>query len=281
MSLKSSHYLYRIAAVVALCAAVGFGIACILAVTKGRQPEIQLYGVAAATFAWLVWLAKKRSKALQGEQTLVSRLTTEQFFDTFLQGPESVSGVGIKWNLGTCLISGVLAAALCLGTLILAQKGLWVIAGICGLLGAVVARSLVSILRQPERLHIGPQGLTDHSRFGVIPWAAIDKVSLVESHIKGVTKAMLHVKVDSIQPYLGRIGPVKRWLWTLDPAADVIPFPLQGHDVLPLSVFQVVRHFHERALPPGSISGEDNLYMVDRNGPRRNETSETLDTRSV
>lgn len=258
-------------AIFAVLAVIVFGII-------GLSPagnEVMPPGAAIAGIALLVGYivyAQRRSASLVKEEADRSREEADRVFERLRTSPPT-TGISLRWRARTYVLLVVMLIATAASAAVGWAERSSSLLIIGGLVFIWALKTLLARLAEPVVLRIGPAGIEDTSRFGLIPWQDIERVFLHEHEIKGTKTASLSVGVRDPGAYSRRLGPIAR-LWSRTETlgfGDDIRFPLQALDMAPLAVFRLIRAFHERALPAGALSGTDNFYQVDIEGGKLNQ----------
>ena len=267
MSLRAQRYLHTLGAIFAVFAAIVVGLIGISPVGKEVMPAAGFFAVVAALVGYVVY-AHRRTGALLKEEAESSRNEADRAFEQLSASPTLMTGVSLRWRARTYTLFIVVLVGAGAGGVAAWSAQSWLLLGLCALGFVWAAKNLLARLAEPEVLRVGPLGIEDKIRFGLIPWQDIQSVFLHEYEIKGTKAASLSIGVRDPKAYALRLGPLARFsrrAETLVPSDD-IRFQLQTLDMAPLAIFRVIRAFHERALPAGAIFGTDNYYRVDLEG---------------
>ena len=250
---------------VAFLAVIVLGILGIAAVNEDLMPQAGAsVGVAALLLGYVAYAQRRTSKLLREEATQ-SGEEADREFARLSQGPAMTTGVTLRWRPRTYLMHVLALALLGIGLAWGRFEESWIIVAFFAAPLLLLARALFGRLRSPEVLRVGPAGIEDEVKFGLIPWQDVESASLYEDELKGVKVASLTIGVKDPEPYVRRLGPLAR-LWlraeTLG-GSDAIRIQLQTLDMAPSTLFRIVRGFHERTLPAGAIFSLGNYYQVD------------------
>ncbi len=269
MSPRTRRYLHMLGTILALMVALVAVLVGILLLRNEPWVAMAYFAGAAALIGYIVY-AQRRSTALVDEEAKKLREEADQVFQRLHASPELASGVTLRWRTRTYVAFVVLLLGA--GAIVLWgwNARAWLPITLGGLVFAWAAKSLLARLAEPDVLLVGPSGIEDKIRFGLIPWQDIQKVFLHQFEVKGTKGATLSIGVRDAAAYLGRLGPFARLSLRADTLglSDDLTFQLQTLNMAPLVLFRAIRAFHERALPAGAITGSDNFYMVDLEGAR-------------
>lgn len=256
-------------AILALIVAVVAGLVGLFLLRK--EPMLAAgYLAAAAVLVSYVIYAQRRSVALVQEEAQRSAEAAERAFERLRSSPELTTGVTLRWRARTYVAFVLLLVASGAAVVWGWNERIWLALGLGAPIFAWAAKSLLARLAEPDVMRVGPAGIEDLIRFGMIPWQDVTKVFLHEYEVKGTKAADLSIEVRDPAAYLSRLGPLARLsrrAETLGLSND-LRFQLQTLNVAPGVLFRVIRAFHERALPAGAISGTDSFYMVDLEGAK-------------
>jgi hypothetical protein len=260
ISPRARRYLYMLGVVLAVFPLILFGF---VAITRGLDLlRAWHYAAIVALLGYIVY-AQRRTTALLKEEAEESRQEADRALAPLNMSATLATGLTLRWRARTYV--GLLIMLMVLGASAAWawSERSWLLLALCGLMLAWTASALLGRIREPEVLRIGPMGIEDTIGVGLIPWQDIKSVSLLQSEIKGTKTASL--SIDVREAYLQRLGPVARFRIRLDTLGfgDAIRIQVHTLDMAPLALFRLIRAFHERTLPAGAISGNDDLYMVD------------------
>ncbi len=242
------------------------------------MPPAGFFAAVAALVGYIVY-AQRRTVALVKEEAERSREEADRVFERLSASGTLMTGVSLRWRARTYVgFIVVLVAAGAAGVWAWSERS-WLLLALCGLGFAWAAKSLLTRLGEPEVLRVGPMGIEDKIRFGLIPWQDIESVSLHEYEIKGTKAASLSIGVRDPKAYTQRLGPLARLSLRADTLgfSDDLRFQLQTLDMEPLSIFRVIRVYHERTLPAGAIFGTGNYYRVDLEGAKMKKVMAELE----
>lgn len=278
VSPRGRRYLHMLGAIVAVFAVLVLGI---IALASAGRNVIALAGSIAGIAVLVAYIlyAHRRTNALLKEEADLSREQADRAFEQLKASQALTTAVSLRWRARTHVAAIVLVIATAGGAALGWAKGLWLLLVLSGLGFILLVKTLLGRFAEPVVLRIGPTGIEDLGRFGLIPWQDIERVSLHEYEMKGTRAASLSIGVRDPVAYSRRVGALARfWLRaeTLG-IGDEIQFQLQALDMAPPAVFRVVRAFHERVLPDGALSGTDNFYQVDIEGAKLNELMAELE----
>lgn len=179
------------------------------AVGKELMPALGYFVAVAALIGYIVY-AGRRSTALVEEEAQQVREEADRVFHRLDASPELTGGVTLRWRARTYVAFIVLLLAA--GAVVVWGWGArpWLLLALGGLTFAWAAKSLLTRLAEPDILLVGPSGIEDKIRFGLIPWQDIEKVFLHQFEVKGRKGATLSVGVRDPAAYLARLGPIGR-----------------------------------------------------------------------
>jgi hypothetical protein len=277
MNHRARRYLHMLGTVAALLALVVLGFAGLWFAAQKVMPPAWFFAAVVALIAYVVH-AHRRTNALVKEEANLSREEADRVFEQ-LRPEAFTTGISLRWRARTYVISIVVLAGTGAGAALGWAERSWLMLGLCGFMFLWVAKSLLARLAEPDVLVIGPTGIEDKVRYGLIPWQDIENAHLHEYEIKGTKAASLSIGVRDPQVYSQRLGPLARFSQraeTLGISKD-LRFQLQALDMAPLAVFRAIRAFHERVVPAGAIDGTDNCYRVDAEAARLKEVLAELE----
>jgi hypothetical protein len=220
-----------------------------------KEPWVAMaYFAVAAVLIGYVLYAQRRSTALVEEEAKQAREEADQVFRRLHASPELASGVTLRWRARTYV--GFIVLLLGAGAVVVwgCNAREWLPITLGGLMCAWAAKCLLARLAEPDVLLVGPSGIEDKIRFGLIPWQDIQKVFLHQFEIKASKGATLSIGVRDPAAYLARLSPLGRLSLraeTLGLSND-LDFQLQTLNMAPLVLFRLIRAFHERTLPAGA-----------------------------
>ena len=269
MSPRARRYLHMLGAIFALLAAIVLGLLGVSPMGKELAPPAGFFAASALLVAYVAF-AQRRATALLKEEAERNRDRAERAFHELSAGPALTTGVSLRWRTRTYVLSIVMLLGAAAGAALGWSEGAWVVAGGSGLAFAWIAKALLARLAEPEVLLVGPQGIEDRMRYGLIPWRDIEGVIFQEREVKGTKVATLSLDVREPEAYLQRLGPLARLSRRAEVLGldDDIRLQLHGLDMAPRAVFRLIRAFHEKAVPAGAIEANDNLYRVDVEGAK-------------
>jgi hypothetical protein len=260
MSPRARRYLYMLGVVLAVFPLILFGF---VAISRGLDlMRAWHYAAIVALLGYIVY-AQRRTTALLKEEAEQSRQEADRVLAPLNLSATLATGLTLRWRTRTYV--GLLVALIVLGASAAWawNERSWLLLALCGLMLAWTARALLGRIREPDALRIGTTGIEDTIGVGLIPWQDIKSVSLLQSEIKGTKIASL--SIDVREAYLQRLSPLARFRIRLDTLGfgDAIRIQVHTLDMPPLALFRLIRAFHERSVPAGGISGNDQFYMVD------------------
>jgi hypothetical protein len=265
-------------AIFAVLAVIVLGMIGISPAGKEVMPPVGFFVGIAVLVGYIVY-AQRRATALVTEEANLSREEADRAFERLSATPALTTGVSLRWRTRTYVGLIVVLVATAAGAALGWAERSWLLLALSGLMFMWAAKTLLARLAEPVVLRVGPMGIEDTFRFGLIPWQDIESVSLGEYEIKGTKAATLSVGVREPGAYWRRLGPVPRFRLRAETLgfSDDMRFELQGLDMAPLALFRLIRAFHERLLPAGAISGTDNYYRVDLEGGKLKEVIAELE----
>ena len=269
MTPRALRYLHSFGAIFALLAAVALGLIALSPAGRALMPPVALVGAIVLLVGYVLY-AKRRTTALLQAEERQSHEEADRAFAELSATPALTTGVALRWRARTYVLTVFVLLVGATVAVLGWSEGAWVVAAGGGLMFLWVAKTLLGRLAEPEVLLVGPQGIDDRMRFGLIPWQDIDGVFFQEREVKGTKVATLSIDVRNPEAYLQRLGPLARLSRRGEMLGfdDGIPLQLHGLDMAPRAVFRLIRAFHEKAVPSGAIEGNDNLYRVDAEGAK-------------
>jgi hypothetical protein len=229
------------------------------------MPKAGVFAAIVLLLLGYVVYAHRRTKALLNEEAARSREETDRALERLRKSPLQASEVKLGWRVRTYVIFIAALIGAGAGAALAWSERSWPWLALSGSIFAWAAKALLARVRDPAVLRVGPVGIEDKIKFGLIPWQDIQNVFLEEYKIKGTKVAMLAISVRDPREYSRRLGPLVRFWFRLDTlvSSDAIRLPLQTLDIAPLALMRYVRAFHERAVPAAAFSGADNYYVAD------------------
>lgn len=262
MSPRARRRLYTLGAMLAVFALVPLGFVA----TSPAGGDLMHGGYFAAIAALLGFIvyAQRRAAVLLKEQEEQSREEAERALE-LLNATGMTNGVTLRWRARTWLLVIIALLVTGAGAAWGWSERSWLTLVTSGLMLAWAAKVFLWRVGEPEVLRIGAAGIEDNTGLGLIPWQDIKSVFLHESAIRGTKVAGLSIGLQDPGAYWRRLGPITRLRHrdTLFGSSDAIRIQVHTLDMAPPALFRVVRAFHERALPPGALSGRDKFYGVD------------------
>jgi hypothetical protein len=275
---RARRYLHTLGAIFAVFAVILLGMIGISPVAKELMPPAGFFAAIAALVGYIVY-AQRRTVALVKEEAERSGEEADRALERLRASGALMTGVAVRWRARTYIgFTVVLVAAGAVGAWAWSARSWWMLA-LSGLLFAWAAKNLLARLGEPEVLRIGPMGIEDKLRFGLIPWQDIVSVFLHEYEIKGTKAASLSIGVRDPAAYTQRLGPVARFSHRAETLgfSDDIQFQAHTLNMAPLALFRLIRAFHERTLPAGAIFDAANYYRVDLEGAKMKQVMAELE----
>lgn len=133
--------------------------------------------------------------------------------------------------------------------------------GVAGLVALGAVRGVV----RGGLLVIGPDGVDDRRRFGLIPWDAVKGAHLSYTEARHMTIPRLWLDVGDSAPFEAAQPRLLRWLNKLDfPMPGMLEVPLNLTDQPPTRVLAAVRRGNAQSAPPDAFFDAGLSYQIDR-----------------
>ena len=259
------RFLHSLGAIFAILLMIGLAIVHASPWGEELLPDAAVRATIVTLLLAYVVYAHRRTKALVKAEAEQSRQEAERTLARLRATPVPATAVGLRWRVRTYVLFAVALIGAGTGAVVAWSHQSWLPLALLALAFVWAAKPLLARLSEPDVLRVGPNGIEDRLKFGMIAWPDITSVLLHEYEIKGAKAANLSIGVRNPEAYMARLGPVARFWLRLDMliSRDLIRLPIQTLDIAPPALFGLVRAFHERAAPAGAILGNDKYYEID------------------
>jgi cbb3-type cytochrome oxidase subunit 3 len=278
---RVQRYLHTLGAILASLAAIVLTLFRMSPAGEELMPKAAVFAAILLLLLGYVAYAYRRTKALLDEEAARSREETDRALERLRHSPVQGTEVNVRWRARTYVIFITVLVGAGAGAALAWSERSWHWLALSGLIFAWAAKALLARFLDPAVLRVGPVGIEDKFKFGLIPWQDIENVFLEEYKIKGTKVVNLSIGVRDPREYSRRLSPLARFSYRLDRlvSSDAIRLPVQTLDIAPVALFRYVRAFHERAVPAAAFSGTDNYYVADLELGKMKQAMAELDKR--
>ncbi|MGH7555485.1 MAG: hypothetical protein ACREMQ_21000 [Longimicrobiales bacterium] len=256
--------LYTFGALVALIAILVAGAITVAGAMQGAWLTAALAGLGVCAGVAFVWFAHRRTNALDAERRERERSESDAALDAALAERIMSSRFVARRTLLAIVGAPVLTIAFAAGAVWTWSTGDYVLAAVLGFVGGMLVWLLAPMLSNRDAVIVDARGVELPGRYELIPWKAIHEAVFWSYKHRSRRIAQVRLGVRNAARYRH-----SRWALHLDTGHDdEVEIPLNGLDGTPESVFAAIRHFHERAVPAGTLLGEAGYYRVDPQAAR-------------
>jgi hypothetical protein len=258
---RARRFYYMLARIAALVIAVFGGAIGIVASVHGYIKHALLDFSIMLLAIGFVAHADRRTKELEEEEVAEAAARAEGAVERWEGEGRStfVAHIRLRTYLLSAVVVLIFLAGVAFGVL---GKSLLFTAISGAALLATLPRA-TKYFRNHEALVIGPLGIDDRLRYGLIPWSDIRAAHLFETETRGVRIAELMLEVKDRSHYSARQGFASRLLGSNARPGNTLRVPLQILDLPAQTIISIARMQHEKVAPQGSLLGSDAGYAID------------------
>jgi hypothetical protein len=260
-------FLYSLGTVVALLAALAGGALAIVAAGRGAWGGFAAAAGAAILCAGFIWLAHRRTNALEAKRQAREQSETAAALEAALAAPLTGSRFVARRTVGSLAVLWAIALAVAAGAVLL-----WPNAPSLAVLAAVATGlllwSIVPLTANRDAIVVDHRGVEVPNRYGLVPWRGI-RGAHFRSDRHGLRRIVqIRLGVDDADAYRRPVNFLRRFLRVESGLGDSLEVVPLGLDRTPEEVFAAIRRFHERAVPKGTLVAGEARYRVDPQAAR-------------